>query len=128
MVFQKLTDSDKEQITIFSQTFDKKQFAQIRAMIMRGSTPHDAKTNRKIPAKYQDGDEYDVKGYNKEYGKHNSDKIKELKKAYRTKTILCPCCDAMINRNNRFQHNKSKKHVNNSSSSSSSSTSQSSTE
>ena len=43
MVFQKLTDSDKEQIAIFSQTFDKKQLAEIRAMIMRGVKPNDAK-------------------------------------------------------------------------------------
>ncbi len=44
MVFQKLADSDKEQLAFFAQTFDKKQFAEIRATIMRGSTPHDAKT------------------------------------------------------------------------------------
>ena len=43
MVFQKLTDSDKIQIAIFSQTFDKKQLAEIRALIMRGATPNDAK-------------------------------------------------------------------------------------
>ena len=86
--------------------------------------------NKNIPANYQNGDVYDVKGYNKEYREHNSDKIKENKKAYRKKTILCPCCDAMINLNNRFHHNNSKSHVKNLStpSSSSSSTPRSSTE
>jgi len=81
--------------------------------------------NKNVPANYQNGDVYDKHGYNKEYNKeyreHNSDKIKEHKKAYRGRTILCPCCDAMINLNNRSQHNKSKSHVKNLSPSSSSS-------
>ena len=43
MVFTKLSDSDKSQLAIFAQEFDKKQLTEIRALIMRGSTPHDAK-------------------------------------------------------------------------------------
>ena len=43
MVFTKLSDSDKSQLAIYAQEFDKKQLTEIRALIMRGSTPHDAK-------------------------------------------------------------------------------------
>ena len=44
MVFQKLTDTDKEQLAIFGQEHDKKQVSAMRALIMRGATPNEAKT------------------------------------------------------------------------------------
>ena len=44
MVFKKLTDTDKEQLAIFGQEHDKKQVAMMRALIMRGATPNEAKT------------------------------------------------------------------------------------
>ena len=44
MVFQKLTDTDKEQLAIFGQEYDKKQVSAMRALIMRGATPNEAKT------------------------------------------------------------------------------------
>ena len=43
MVFQKLTDTDKEQLAIFGQEHDKKQVSAMRALIMRGATPNEAK-------------------------------------------------------------------------------------
>ena len=43
MVFQKLTDTDKEQLAIFRQEHDKKQVSAMRALIMRGATPNEAK-------------------------------------------------------------------------------------
>ena len=44
MVFQKLTDTDKEQLAIFGQEHDKKQVSAMRALIMRGATPNEART------------------------------------------------------------------------------------
>ena len=44
MVFKKLTDTDKEQLAIFGQEHDKKQVAMMRALIMRGASPNEAKT------------------------------------------------------------------------------------
>ena len=44
MVFTKLTDTDKEQLAIFGQEHDKKQVAMMRALIMRGANPNEAKT------------------------------------------------------------------------------------
>ena len=44
MVFKKLTDTDKEQLAIFGQEHDKKQVSAMRALIMRGATPNEAKT------------------------------------------------------------------------------------
>jgi len=44
MVFKKLTDTDKEQLAIFGQEYDKKQVSAMRALIMRGATPNEAKT------------------------------------------------------------------------------------
>ena len=44
MVFQKLTDTDKEQLAIFGQEHDKKQVSMMRALIMRGASPDEAKT------------------------------------------------------------------------------------
>ena len=44
MVFQKLSDTDKEQLAIFGQDHDKKQVAMMRALIMRGASPNEAKT------------------------------------------------------------------------------------
>ena len=44
MVFQKLTDTDKEQLAIFGQEHDKKQVSMMRALIMRGASPNEAKT------------------------------------------------------------------------------------
>ena len=43
MVFKKLTDTDKEQLAIFGQEHDKKQVSAMRALIMRGATPNEAK-------------------------------------------------------------------------------------
>ena len=43
MVFQKLTDTDKEQLAIFGQEHDKKQVSMMRALIMRGASPNEAK-------------------------------------------------------------------------------------
>ena len=43
MVFQKLTDTDKEQLAIFGQEHDKKQVSMMRALIMRGASPTEAK-------------------------------------------------------------------------------------
>ena len=43
MVFKKLTDTDKEQLAIFGQEYDKKQVSAMRALIMRGATPNEAK-------------------------------------------------------------------------------------
>jgi len=44
MVFQKLSDTDREQLAIFGQDHDKKQVAMMRALIMRGASPNEAKT------------------------------------------------------------------------------------
>ena len=44
MVFQKLSDTDREQLAIFGQDHDKKQVAMMRALIMRGARPNEAKT------------------------------------------------------------------------------------
>ena len=44
MVFTKLTDTDKEQLAIFGQEHDKKQVSMMRALIMRGASPNEAKT------------------------------------------------------------------------------------
>ena len=44
MVFKTLTDTDKEQLAIFGQEYDKKQVSAMRALIMRGATPNEAKT------------------------------------------------------------------------------------
>ena len=44
MVFKKLTDTDNEQLAIFGQEHDKKQVSAMRALIMRGATPNEAKT------------------------------------------------------------------------------------
>ena len=44
MVFTKLTDTDREQLAIFGQEHDKKQVAMMRALIMRGASPNEAKT------------------------------------------------------------------------------------
>ena len=44
MVFQKLSDTDREQLAIFGQDHDKKQVAMMRALIMRGANPNEAKT------------------------------------------------------------------------------------
>ena len=43
MVFKKLTDADKEQLAIFGQEHDKKQVSMMRALIMRGASPNEAK-------------------------------------------------------------------------------------
>jgi hypothetical protein len=43
MVFKKLTDADKEQLAIFGQEHDKKQVSMMRALIMRGASPTEAK-------------------------------------------------------------------------------------
>jgi len=43
MVFKKLTDTDKEQLAIFGQEHDKKQVSAMRALIMRGASPNEAK-------------------------------------------------------------------------------------
>ncbi len=43
MVFKKLTDTDKEQLAIFAQEHDKKQVSTMRALIMRGASPNEAK-------------------------------------------------------------------------------------
>ena len=43
MVFKKLTDTDKEQLAIFGQEHDKKQVSMMRALIMRGASPNEAK-------------------------------------------------------------------------------------
>ena len=43
MVFQKLTDTDKEQLAIFGQEHDKKQVSAMRALIMRGASPNEAR-------------------------------------------------------------------------------------
>ena len=43
MVFKKLTDTDKEQLAIFGQEHDKKQVSMMRALIMRGASPTEAK-------------------------------------------------------------------------------------
>ena len=44
MVFTKLTDTDREQLAIFGQEHDKKQVSMMRALIMRGASPNEAKT------------------------------------------------------------------------------------
>ena len=44
MVFTKLSDTDREQLAIFGQEHDKKQVSMMRALIMRGATPNEAKT------------------------------------------------------------------------------------
>ena len=44
MVFTKLTDTDKEQLAIFGQEHDKKQVSMMRALILRGANPNEAKT------------------------------------------------------------------------------------
>ena len=44
MVFTKLTDTDREQLAIFGQEHDKKQVSMMRALIMRGASPSEAKT------------------------------------------------------------------------------------
>jgi len=80
-----------------------------------------SKLNKNTPANYQTGEVYDKKEYRKAYEEENMVKIKEVRKEFRKKIIHCPCCDTMINLNNRFQHNKTQKHKSNSSSSSSSS-------
>ena len=44
MVFTKLSDTDREQLAIFGQEHDKKQVSMMRALIMRGASPNEAKT------------------------------------------------------------------------------------
>ena len=82
--------------------------------------------NKIIPANHQTGEVYDVKEYKamyrkenkeaiKEYLKENKETIKQVRREYRQKEIHCPCCNHMINLNNRSNHNRTKKHISNSS-------------
>ena len=59
------------------------------------------KLNKNTPANYQTGEVYDRIEWRREFQK---------------KFIRCPCCDYMINLNNRSHHNKTQKHKSNSSS------------
>ncbi len=43
MVFQKLSTTDREQLAIYAQDHDKKVVAAMRALIMRGASPNEAK-------------------------------------------------------------------------------------
>ncbi len=43
MVFQKLSTTDREQLAIYAQDHDKKLVAAMRALIMRGASPNEAK-------------------------------------------------------------------------------------
>ena len=44
MVFQKLSTTDREQLAIYAQDHDKKMVTAMRALIMRGASPSEAKT------------------------------------------------------------------------------------
>ena len=91
--------------------------------------------NKMVPAKHQTGEVYDLKEYrkkydkeyydqnkkyilerNREYNKEYKETNKEAIKEYQQKEIHCPCCNHMINLNNRSNHNRTKKHIRNSSS------------
>ncbi len=43
MVFQKLSTTDREQLAIYAQDHDKKLVTAMRALIMRGASPNEAK-------------------------------------------------------------------------------------
>ncbi len=44
MALEKLTDTDKEQLASFGQEYEKKQGSMMRALIIRGDTPNEART------------------------------------------------------------------------------------
>ena len=97
MVFKKLTDTDKEQLAIFGQEHDKKQVSAMRALIMRGASPNEAKAmageREKARDELIDAMEKEMK-QKEEAGEASQPKVKAKRAPRKTKVAPEPEAEA----------------------------------